>query len=40
MDNIRIFCENDRQHYEFPLGTSLQEMAAAICPDRAIRAGG
>jgi uridine kinase len=38
MDNIRIFCENDRQHYEFPLGTSLQEMAAVICPDRAILA--
>ena len=38
MDNIRIFCENDRQHYEFPLGTSLQEMAAVICPDGAILA--
>ena len=38
MDNIRIFCENDRQHHEFPLGTSLQEMAAVICPDRAILA--
>ena len=38
MDNIRIFCENDRQHYEFPLGTSLQEMAAVIYPDRAILA--
>lgn len=38
MDNIRIFCENDRQHYEFPLGTSLQEMATVICPDRAILA--
>ena len=38
MDNIRIFCENYRQHYEFPLGTSLQEMAAVICPDGAILA--
>ena len=38
MDNIRIFCENDSLHYEFPLGTSLQEMAAVICPDRAILA--
>ena len=38
MDNIRIFCENDSLHHEFPLGTSLQEMAAVICPDRAILA--
>ena len=38
MDNIRIFCENDRQHYEFPLGTSLQEMAEVICPGKTILA--
>ena len=38
MDNIRIFCENDSLHYEFPLGTSLQEMATVICPDKAILA--
>ena len=38
MDNIRIFCENDKQHYEFPLGTSLQDMAEVICPGKAILA--
>ena len=38
MDNIRIFCENDRQHYEFPLGTSLQDMAEVICPGKTILA--
>ena len=38
MDNIRIFCENDKQHYEFPLGTSLQEMAEVICPGNTILA--
>ena len=38
MDNIRIFCENDKQHYEFPLGTSLQEMAEVICPGKTILA--
>ena len=38
MDNIRIFCENDKQHYEFPLGTSLQDMAEVICPGKTILA--
>lgn len=38
MDNIRIFCENDKQYYEFPLGTSLQDMAEVICPGKAILA--
>ena len=38
MDNIRIFCENDRQHYEFPMGTSLQDMAEVICPGKTILA--
>ena len=38
MENIRIFCENDKQHYEFPLGTSLQDMAEVICPGKTILA--
>ena len=38
MDNIRIFCKNDKQHYEFPLGTSLQDMAEVICPGKTILA--
>ena len=38
MDNIRIFCENDKQHYEFPLGTSLKDMSEAICPEKTILA--
>ena len=38
MDNIRIFCENDKQHYEFPLGTSLQDMAEVICLGKTILA--
>lgn len=38
MDNIRIFCENDKQHYEFPMGTSLQDMAEVICPGKTILA--
>ena len=38
MENIRIFCENDKQHYEFPLGTSLQDMTKVICPQESILA--
>ena len=38
MKNIRIFCENDKKHYEFEIGTALQDMALAICPDEPILA--
>lgn len=31
MKNIRIFCENDKKHYEFQLGTTLQEITKTIC---------
>lgn len=38
MKNIRIFCENDKKHYEFQLGTTLQEIAQAICPNQPVLA--
>ena len=38
MKNIRIFCENDKKHYEFQLGSTLQEMAQAICPNQPVLA--
>ena len=38
MENIRIFCENDNKHHEFPIGISLQEIARLICPDQLVLA--
>ena len=38
MENIRIFCENDNKHHEFPIGISLQEIARLICPEYAVLA--
>ena len=38
MENIRIFCENDKKHYEFELGTTLHDMALAICPEEPVLA--
>ena len=38
MENIRIYCENDKKHHEFPIGISLQEIARLICPDQLVLA--
>ena len=38
MENIRIYCENDKKHHEFPIGISLQEIARLVCPEYAVLA--
>lgn len=38
MENIRIFCENDRQYHLVPLASDLKSIAAEVGPEGTIAA--
>ena len=39
MENIRIYCENSLSYVDVPMGTTLQELAADVCPELRAKSG-